>query len=125
MKTLPSANGGANGVSGRNKKTGQFVTGNSGGPGRKPGPQPRYRGALIRCVDQEPFGQIVAQVIKAAKAGEPWALREMLDRTLGKASQPIEGILGVYAVQPTDEDVAAAAEIIGRRLTYGQATATR
>ena len=125
MKALPSADGSDDGSVGRNAENGQFVKGWKGGPGGKVGTQRRYKEAMLRCVTEKTFEDILGKVISAAKKGEAWALKEMLDRTLGKASQPIEGILGVYAVQPTDEDVAAAAEIIGRRLTYGQATATR
>lgn len=121
MKTLPPA---SNGSEGRDAANGQFVKGWKGG-GRKAGPQPRYKELMLRCVTEEAFEEILTKVIDAAKDGEAWALKEILDRTLGKASQPIEGMLGVYTVQPTDEDVAAAAEIIGRRLTYGQATAAR
>ena len=34
--------------------------------------------------------KVIAMLVKKAKAGEPWAVRELLDRTLGKPHQMLE-----------------------------------
>lgn len=67
------------------------MRGNPGGPGNPFGAaRQRYRAALFRAVTDERFERIVQQLLTQAEDGERWAIREVLDRLLGKASQPIE-----------------------------------
>ena len=75
---------------GRNSN-GRFSTGNSGGPGNphamKVG---QLRSALIDAVSPEDIAAIVGKLVEQAKAGDVRAIREVLDRTLGK---PVEADL--------------------------------
>jgi hypothetical protein len=70
---------------------GRFGKGNPGGPGNpyaaKVG---RWRATLADSVSEEDMRSVARALVKAAKAGEPWAVRELLDRTLGK---PVEADL--------------------------------
>ena len=81
----PSPNG-ANG-DGRDA-CGRFVKGNRGGPGN---PHAKaagaWRSALTRVVLPSDVEAVLAVLVKRAKAGEPWAVRELLDRCLGKVRQ--------------------------------------
>lgn len=47
------------------------------------------RRAFQDCVGTEDIRAVVAELIARAKAGEPWAVRELLDRSIGKP-QPID-----------------------------------
>ena len=64
---------------------GRFLPGNPGGPGN---PQARnvatWRKALADTVSAGDVAQVAQKLVDAAKAGEPWAVRELLDRLLGK-----------------------------------------
>ena len=71
-------------------KNGRFLPGCPGGPGN-----PRavaavaWREALDAAISQEDFEAIVRKLIAAALDGESWAIREVLDRTLGRPGQSI------------------------------------
>ena len=77
----------SNGANGRDNN-GRFVRGNPGGPGnphaRRVG---KLRNALIRSVSDADVKEIIAKLVEAAKAGDIQAAREVLDRTIGKATQ--------------------------------------
>lgn len=44
---------------------------------------------LTECVTGEDIEAVIRALVRAAKAGERWAVCELLDRCLGKATQPI------------------------------------
>lgn len=71
-------------TNGRNGR-GQFAKGNPGGPGN---PNPRrtaaLRKALLSCVTTDDIRAVVAALITKAKAGDLPAIRELLDRTIGR-----------------------------------------
>jgi hypothetical protein len=73
---------------GRDPATGRFRPGWKGGPGN---PHARrvgeLRAKLLAAVSDEQWTQILTTLIEKAIGGEQWAVREVLDRTLGK---PIE-----------------------------------
>lgn len=77
----------ANG-SGRDPQTGRFVKGWKGGPGN---PQLRalaeWRQVLIDAVSEDDLRETVEVLKREAKAGQRWAVRELLDRCLGKPEQ--------------------------------------
>ena len=76
-----------NGSNGRDD-VGRFATGNAGGPGNPFAAKvAAWRKALHDAVTDEDMRAIVGALINKAKAGEPWAVREVLDRTLGKSTQ--------------------------------------
>ena len=70
---------------------GRFAKGNPGGPGS---PYVRqlaaWRKAMAEAVTPEDIGAVVKALVEKAKTGEAWAVRELLDRTLGKATQPVD-----------------------------------
>ena len=65
---------------------GRFTKGNSGGPGN---PHVKsvaaWRSALARVISPADIEAVLRKLLERAKAGEPWAVRELLDRCLGKA----------------------------------------
>lgn len=78
-----------NGANGGRDAAGRFTKGNAGGPGNPNARNVnRWRAALIGSVTEEDVEAVVEILVAKAKAGEPWAIKEFLDRTLGKAVQP-------------------------------------
>ncbi len=87
----PFANGGNGGV-GQDSR-GRFLPGNQAACGRGNPHAARvnaWRAALAETVTEADVGEVIAQLLKKAKAGQPWAVKEFLDRTLGKADQRLE-----------------------------------
>lgn len=83
---------------------GRFAKGNSGGPGNPFVHRvAQWRQQLADTVKDEDVEAVVAQLIKAARAGEQWAIREFLDRLMGKAKTQIE--IGPPEVERTCEDI--------------------
>lgn len=64
---------------------GQFVKGNSGGPGNPHGGKvARLRAAILSAVTPEDIDAIVRAMIQRAKGGDMVATKELLDRAIGK-----------------------------------------
>lgn len=64
---------------------GRFVPGTCGGPGNPNAKRvSEWRQALVEAVSKEDLLAVIKRLVVAAKAGEPWAVREVLDRCLGK-----------------------------------------
>ena len=82
---------GDNGLAETRDSKGRFLPGNPGGPGN---PQARnvatWRKALADAVSAADVAQVTRKLVDAAKAGESWAVRELLDRLLGKPHVQIE-----------------------------------
>jgi hypothetical protein len=67
---------------------GRFAPGNSGGPGNPHAAAVgRLRAAMLAAVSPEDVAAIVRQLVELAKGGSVPAIREVLDRTVGK---PVE-----------------------------------
>ena len=67
------------------RTNGRFTAGNSFGQGNPHARQAeKLRSALFAAVTEEDLRDVVAALIKEAKAGNVQAAREVLDRTLGK-----------------------------------------
>ena len=83
MTHLPSPNGdNGRGAGGR------FTKGNSGGPGAPhAGAVGRLRAVMIAAVSDADMAAIVRVLVKEAMTGNIAAIKEVLDRTVGK-SQP-------------------------------------
>jgi hypothetical protein len=80
----------ANGDTGRDRK-GRFLPGNAGGPGNPHAAAvSKWRSQLVEIITPEDFAAVIAVLVAKAKAGEAWAVRELLDRTVGKPA-PVEG----------------------------------
>lgn len=88
--TPPSANGangGGAGGAGRGPG-GRFAPGNPGGPGNPHAAHVgRLRSALLSAVGPEDLDAIARKLVKLARAGEMPAIRELLDRTLGRPTE--------------------------------------
>lgn len=66
---------------------GRFANGNPGGPGNPEGRRvAAFRRAFLKAVTPADVAAVVQVLIDRAKAGEAWAVREMLDRSLGRAT---------------------------------------
>ena len=64
-------------------ENGRFVPGTTGGPGR-PKRASALRNAMLESVTEDDILEVTASLMRAAKAGEAWAVREFLDRIVGK-----------------------------------------
>ncbi len=94
----PLANGG-NGRDGH----GRFLPGNQAAVGRGNPHADRvhaWRSALAATVTEDDLRAVIAKLVEKAKAGERWAVCELLDRCLGKPVQPTasEGELEVCRI---------------------------
>lgn len=70
---------------------GRFATGNPGGPGNPHAKRVgELRSALMAAVRPGDVTAIVGKLVELAKAGDVRAIREVLDRTLGR---PVEADL--------------------------------
>jgi len=81
----PSPNG-ANGRDGR----GRFVRGNAGGPGNPEARRTADFRRLVLDAATDRFPAVVSKLFDLAESGEPWAVREVLDRVLGKPTAALE-----------------------------------
>ena len=87
----PFANGG-NGEAEHDGR-GRFLRGNQAARGRGNPNAARvnaWRSALAQTVTVEDIRAVLCVLVEKAKAGQPWAVKEFLDRTLGKADQRLE-----------------------------------
>ena len=88
-----STQNGKNGTPSANGRNGNgtFAKGNAGGPGN---PQSKavnkFRSMLIESTTVEEFQAVRNALVKAAKAGQPWAVKEYLDRIIGKPKESVE-----------------------------------
>ena len=98
----PSTNG-DNGH-GRDRR-GRFVCGNPGGPGN---PRIRsvsaWRAALAEVVRPGDIEAVTRTLVEHAKAGEPWAIRELLNRCLGRPGQGNEWAEPLNGQPPVEVD---------------------
>lgn len=75
------------GTSGRDR-SGRFTPGNRGGPGNPlAGKISKLRAALVAAVTEEDIREIAQALIATAKGGDVRAVKELLDRTIGR---PVE-----------------------------------
>lgn len=79
-----------NGSNGRGNR-GRFALGNKGGPGNPyASAVGKLRAALLRAVSEKDLAAVARALVDKAKAGDLAAIRELLDRILGR---PIEADL--------------------------------
>jgi len=92
---------------------GRFLPGNPGGPGN---PQARnvsvWRKALADSVSPDDLAQAIQKLIDSAKEGKAWAIRELLDRCLGKPHVQVELQADVDSIRQYSERE----QLEGRRL---------
>jgi hypothetical protein len=89
MGTEPSTNG-DNGLAEPRDERGRFLPGNPGGPGNPHAATVgAWRTALASAVAPEDVRQVVGVLVGKAKAGEAWAVKELLDRCLGRPQQQV------------------------------------
>jgi hypothetical protein len=98
-KGLPMLMPSENGDNGRDA-CGRFMAGNPGGPGN---PWARktatLRKTLLEAVGEDDIRAVVKVLLEAARQGEPWAVRELLDRAVGKVAVTADGeVVGRPAV---------------------------
>ena len=77
----------ANGSNGRGAG-GRFAVGNAGGPGNPHGRRvAQLRAVLLDAVSDDDLQAIVTKLVEMAKGGDLRAMKEVLDRTLGKPQE--------------------------------------
>ena len=92
--------------------SGRFTKGNPGGLGNPHAKRvARLRAALLEAVTEEDIRAIVAKLVEQARAGDLYAAREVLLRTLGR---PVEWDL-LERLESLEENVEAVAMSQGRR----------
>ena len=75
-------------VSDQRDSKGRFTQGNVGGPGNPlAGKISKLRAALVNAVSEEDINSIAHSLIAAARNGDIRAVKELLDRTIGR---PVE-----------------------------------
>lgn len=88
QNAVPGTNGGNGEIApgmDRNPATGRFVKGCKPGPGNPAIRNlSRTRAGILQAVTMEDFERIVEALLEAAERGEPWAIKEVLNRTCGK-----------------------------------------
>jgi hypothetical protein len=91
-----------NGENGR-LPDGRFAQGNPGGPGN-PHVQAvaAWRAALVAAVSAEDIQAVIAKLVAEARKGTAWAVKELLDRCLGKPDLKVAVEAG-----PTIDDMIA------------------
>jgi hypothetical protein len=105
---------------------GRFRPGNSGGPGNPFARRTaKLRTALLRAVKPDDIEAAVAKLVEKAKAGELPAIKELLDRCLGRPKETVEqelAILQAKAEQRASLDfaLATAAEVRDLRQIRGR-----
>ena len=84
MSETPSTNG----DNGSRDSQGRFVAGNAGGPGNPYARRvARLRSLLLEAVGEEDLLELIQALIGQAKSGDLAAIREVLDRCLGKTGR--------------------------------------
>ncbi|MCC6581439.1 MAG: hypothetical protein IT440_13460 [Phycisphaeraceae bacterium] len=64
---------------------GRFATGNAGGPGNPLGGKvAKLRAALVEAVSEDDIRAVAATLVSLAKGGDPQAIKELLNRALGR-----------------------------------------
>jgi hypothetical protein len=77
-----------NGNNGSRDSQGRFVAGNAGGPGNPYARRvARLRSLMLEAVSEEDLLELIQALIGQAKSGDLAAIREVLDRCLGKAGR--------------------------------------
>ena len=97
MATSPSPNGTNGGDRGPH---GRFAAGNRGGPGNPHAKRVAVlRGALLDAVTDEDIHAVARALVTAAKSGEVAAIRELLDRCIGKAAEGADLLERIAALE--------------------------
>lgn len=66
---------------------GRFTPGNPGGPGNPhAGSVSKLRAAILRAVDEGDIEAIIKKLVQQARSGDLPAVKELLDRCVGKPS---------------------------------------
>lgn len=87
LRTVDGANGRGSG--------GRFAKGNPGGPGNPHSKRVnQLRSVLLGKISDQDIAEIVDTLLGKAKGGDLLAIREVLDRALGKSIQQIEANIG-------------------------------
>lgn len=85
---------------------GRLQAGNAGGPGNRFAQRTaKLRSALLRAVRPADVESVVAKLVEKAKAGELPAIKELLDRCLGRPKETLEHELVALAAR--DEERSA------------------
>lgn len=112
----PSPNG-CNGDNGGRDTRGRFAAGNAGGPGNPYAKKvAEFRRALVDAVTPEDLEAVAKALVRKAKAGEIPAIRELLDRLLGKPVQTT-----AVALADTDQE----AELRDKQCVWGPLSAEK
>jgi hypothetical protein len=74
------------GSNGRDQRSGRFLAGNKAAVGRV-NRQARLRSLFYDCVTDDDFREVVAVLVREAKAGDAVAIRELLTRLIGRPGE--------------------------------------
>lgn len=86
-ENVPPLSNGSNGRS----AGGRFAKGWQGGPGNPHASNVhKFRNALHASVTEDNIRNVVTKLVQLAEGGEAWAVKELLDRCLGKPKETVE-----------------------------------
>lgn len=86
---------------GRDPKTGQFLPGHPFATGDPyAARRQEWQRVLYRAMSPAAVLRVFRALIKKAEEGESWAVKELADRVLGKAVQPIDAQVSVQGLTP-------------------------
>ena len=81
-----------NGTNGGRDTGGRFVKGCAPGPGNPFARRvAQLRARIVASVTDSDLDSVIATLVQAAKDGEPWAIRELLDRVIGRSKPTDDG----------------------------------
>jgi hypothetical protein len=100
MGTLPSLNGSNGRTTG-----GRFGRGNPGGPGNPFARRSaQIRSLFLESVTDDDLRAIIAKLVEMAKGGDLAAIRELLDRMLGKPLSAVAVAIAADSINEVDDD---------------------
>ena len=93
-----------NGINGR-VASGRFAPGNPGGPGNPHGKRTAALRAMVtEAVTDDDLRAVVAKLVELAKGGDLAAIRELLDRTIGKPVAAVAVVADTTSVVVVEDD---------------------
>ena len=76
---------------------GRFVAGTRAGPGGAAPETIAWRKKFQECITEDNIREGVEQLMIAVRAGAPWAIKELLDRTIGRPAVMVDLVAEVSA----------------------------
>lgn len=107
----------ATGTNGDRDEAGRFVPGNKAATGTRQSRVQQFRAKVHQLVTDDDLEVIIGRLVEQAKQGEAWAIRELLDRLIGRPApapaEPDESQPGYLTMQVYEVKIPEARERVG------------